>query len=269
MATTIEYALMAGDSYFDTRLPVNRFPIPTGWNLVSRNPQDNATGFEASAFGNTTTLAASTDIVISFAGTYPGSLLGSTNLLGIPVDLVADLGLGLGFGSEQLLQAVQYYLDVKASAPAGATITLTGHSLGGGLAALVSVFFGVNATTFDQAPFANSAQAHSIFNPLDITSDVALVLKTSLLTAGYTVAELAPLTNFLLVRAADGGIPNSNLVTNIRVDGEFLSSLPIGIYDTIGNTAPADVITHGPYNDPSMELHSQSLLTAFMQSQHG
>lgn len=39
MVTTIEYALMAGDSYFDTRLPAaNRFPIPTGWNLVSRNP---------------------------------------------------------------------------------------------------------------------------------------------------------------------------------------------------------------------------------------
>jgi len=51
MATTIEYALMAGASYRDTRADINRFPIPSGWNLVSRNPQDNATGFEAATFG--------------------------------------------------------------------------------------------------------------------------------------------------------------------------------------------------------------------------
>jgi hypothetical protein len=40
MATTIiEYALMAGASYYDTRFDLNRFPVPAGWNLVSRSPE--------------------------------------------------------------------------------------------------------------------------------------------------------------------------------------------------------------------------------------
>lgn len=53
MTTAIEYALMAGASYRDTRPDINKFPIPAGWSLVSRNPQDNATGFEAATFGKT------------------------------------------------------------------------------------------------------------------------------------------------------------------------------------------------------------------------
>jgi len=257
MATTIEYALMAGASYRDTRADINRFPIPSGWNLGSRNPQDNATGFEAAAFGNGTTLATSTEIVISFAGTNPNSLIDPDN--------AANVKLATGYGHAQLLQAAEYYLAIQRQNP-GATITLTGHSLGGGLAALVGVFFHVSATTFDQAPFANSAQSNSLLsNPLNIlTPDVAAELKISLLTDGYTEAELAPLTNFLLIRPADGSIPNSNLINTIRVDGEFTSSLGVGIYDPIGN--PATIITHGPHFSPSIDLHDQALLTDFLLS---
>ena len=253
MATTIEYALLAGDSYYDTRADINRFPIPTGWAKIS-NPDshfsDLATGFEAISFTN------GTEIVISFAGTYDKDYFG---------DWIADVKLATGYAHAQLLQAAQYYLDVKRQNPS-ATITLTGHSLGGGLAALVGVFFHVSATTFDQAPFANAAQSNSLLsNPLNhLTPDVAAELKNSLLAVGYTEAELAPLTSFLLIRPTDGIIPNSNLVSNIRVDGEFLFSLPIGMYDTIGN--PATVITHGPHFSPSTDLHTQSLLTAFLQS---
>jgi hypothetical protein len=119
MATTIEYALMAGASYRDTRPDINKFPIPVGWNMVSRNPQDNATGFEAASFGNGTTIANSSDIVISYAGTYDQDSLG---------DYLANAGLATGFGSKQLLQAAEYYLQVKAANPT-ANITLTGHSL--------------------------------------------------------------------------------------------------------------------------------------------
>lgn len=145
MATTSEYTLLSGASYRDTRANLNRFPIPQDWNVVSLVPQDGATGFEASAYRNTLT----NEIVISYAGTDPGDLAG---------DIAADIGLATGFGSAQLLQAAEYYLQVKADNPDAISITFTGHSLGGGLAALMGVFFGKRAVTFDQAPFAKSAK---------------------------------------------------------------------------------------------------------------
>lgn len=209
MTTIIEYALMAGASYQDTRPDANRFPLPTGWNMVSRSPQDDATGFEAAAFGNGTTLANSTEIVISFAGTYDKPLNPFTN-----PDLQADISLATGFGSDQLAQAADYFLSILAAYP-NAQITLTGHSLGGGLAALVSVFFGVPAWTFDQAPFAKSAEYG--FPP-----DVAANLKTYLLGRGYTESNLSALTSYLQQRDVSGGIPNQNFLTNLSVEGEFL-----------------------------------------------
>ena len=107
MTTIIDYALMAGASYRDTRPDTNKFPIPVGWNMVSRNPQDDATGFEAAVFGNGTTLAGSNEIVISYAGTYdkPKS---PTN-----PDFLADAGLATGWGSDQLEQAADYFLNQR------------------------------------------------------------------------------------------------------------------------------------------------------------
>lgn len=252
MTTAVEYALLAGASYISTRADPNKFPIPIGWLEVSNSHFDDpSTGFEAVTFTN------GSEIVISFAGTYDKDITG---------DMAADIGLATGFGSAQLLQAAQYYLTVKRLNP-DTTITFTGHSLGGGLAALVGVFFGVSATTFDQAPFANSGQDNSLLpNPLNIfTPDVAAVLKADLLASGYTEAELSPLSNFLLNRPTDGSIPNSSLINTIRVDGEFTSSFPVGLYDPIGN--PATLIQHGSTTVSGTELHSVALLTAFLQSQ--
>ncbi len=268
MATDIEYALFAGLAYQVTRPLINQFPIPQGWlefAHVPKNPDypmfTEASGFEAVSFQNS---ANPKEIVISFAGTYDKDYLG---------DWAADAGLATGFGSVQLLQAAEYYLQVKAQVMAlnpNATITLTGHSLGGGLAALIGVFFGVQATTFDQAPFANSAQANSFWNPLTLyTPNVAGDLKDDLLLRHYTENDLAGLTNFLQLRAAMayGGIPNINLINNIRVDGEFLSStFPFSEYSTIGTTPPANVLTHGPTDISGGDLHAQALLTAFLQS---
>lgn len=80
MPTTIQYALLAGASYHDTRVDLNRFPIPNGWNVVSLVPQDSSSGFEASAYRNPLT----NEIVISYAGTNPSDLSG---------DIAANIGL--------------------------------------------------------------------------------------------------------------------------------------------------------------------------------
>ncbi|HGY1015922.1 TPA: hypothetical protein ACNUUK_004271, partial [Aeromonas salmonicida subsp. smithia] len=62
MDSNIEYALMAGRAYQDTRKASNLFPVPPEWVELEHKTKDS--GFEAIYFkkGN--------DIVISFAGTY-------------------------------------------------------------------------------------------------------------------------------------------------------------------------------------------------------
>ncbi len=240
----IDRALMAGAAYFSTRDAINRFPVPQGWTeRIENRVRDDSSGFEARTFqkGN--------EIVISYAGTDPGDILG---------DIAADIGLGTGVGSAQLLRAAEYYLQVQAANP-NATITFTGHSLGGGLAALMGVFFGKQAVTFDQAPFANSAERNLL------TPDVAANLKASLLANGHTETELTGLTDFLQLRTTMvmGEIPNSSLVTSINLSGEFLSGVPYNILDRIGLPAYISTNASGVSGD---DLHSQALLTAFLQS---
>jgi len=105
MATIIEYALLTGDSYYDTRADINRFPVPQNWSVISRVPQDGSTGFEASTYKNLLT----NEIVISYAGTNPnGALFGLLDW-----DNAANVGLATGEGSAQLLQAANYYPDQR------------------------------------------------------------------------------------------------------------------------------------------------------------
>jgi hypothetical protein len=144
--TTIDYALMAGAAYISNRPEANRFPTPQNWLGVRHDTQPS--GFEAITFIDGATIATSSNIVISFAGT--GSFGNGDWLHG-------NFPSALGTIADQLEQAAEYYLQVKALNP-NATITFTGHSLGGGLAALLAVMFGETATTFDQAPFYNTAQ---------------------------------------------------------------------------------------------------------------
>jgi Lipase (class 3) len=158
MATTLALALMAGASYISTRSPVNQFPMPAGWTeLVARRKKDSQTGFEATTFGNGIDIAHSTEIVISFAGTDPNN----SNLFTSP-DGKANAALAAGNWSEQLLQAAEYYLQIKAVNP-NATITLTGHSLGGGLAALVGVFLSKGVRSCNATC---QFEIQAIFNPI-------------------------------------------------------------------------------------------------------
>lgn len=81
----------------------------------------------------------------------------------------------------------------------------------------------------------------------------------------YGDALLAPLTGYIAQKEALGApptlIPNANLITNIVVQGEWLSLLPKHIAattETIANASPGA----SAIND----LHSISLLTAFLQN---
>ena len=243
MPSNDPYALMAGAAYASTRAVDNQIPAPEGWYRVAQRIDDTS-GFEAYAFGNAPTLAASTEIVIAYAGTNPNSLLDP--------DWLANAGLATGTGSDQLVRASRFYLDIQGGTSSSTTITLTGHSLGGGLAALVGVYFDVEAHTFDQAPFENSASEamrDSLMASIDATNFNPAQLE-AMATLGSFNAVAYP--------------ARASRVTNIRVDGEFVQGIPLDQFSTIGSTRD---IPHGPYSDPSLDMHSQALLTAFLQSE--
>ncbi len=231
MANEIEYALMAGRVYQSTRATINWLPDlqSLGWSEFFHQQQPS--GFEAISFVKGTT------IVISFAGT------------GSNVDWWANAGGFVGVTTEQLRQAANYYLEVKAANPEATTISFTGHSLGGGLASLMAVFFGESAVTFDQAPFRNSASVA-----------VATTLKDYLLNQrGYSETALQGLSSFISA-AASGGIPNENSVIDFSVQGEILSAasgLRIGTPTSLTHGAP-DLLL-------ATSLHSEALLSAFVQ----
>ncbi|WP_371325018.1 hypothetical protein VX159_05745 [Dechloromonas sp. ZY10] len=215
---------------------MNWFPVPQRW--TNFNHQVKPSGFEAVSFqrGN--------EIVISFAGTDPGDLFG---------DVAADIALALGLGSDQLREAAVYYLEVRAANPE-AVITFTGHSLGGGLAALMGVFFDRPAVTFDQAPFAASTAV--VDSGEGNLAGVHVALLNHLRGLGYADYHLRPLETYI------GLTDRQHWVSGQYVVGEFLTDYPIiNWLSGIGNQTPLE---HGANNLSGIDLHSQALLAAFV-----
>ena len=229
----IDSALMAGMAYRSTRAVINRFPLPAGWSEVPASHVELPSGFEAVSFTD------GSRIVISYAGTGPGLS-----------DWDANSGLALGLGSGQLREAALYYLEVKSANP-GATISFTGHSLGGGLAALMGVFFDEQAITFDQAPFESSS-----------SKAIRDGLEAFLNDNGFSDALLTSLVPDFMTYSGYG--TRTTNVTGYFVQGEVLQSLqgmPLSL-STLGTPTP---LTHNGVGVGSIDLHAQSLLTAFLR----
>lgn len=222
MATNIENALLAAYVYANSRAvrsSRNRLPLPDGWEALPDVPagtQSNGAtsyGFMAGAFrrGN--------DIVVSYCGTTPGAL--DWIFGNVPAATAAVL-------APQILEAARYYLDVRARYPQ-ANISFTGHSLGGGLASLMSVYFDRPSTVFDEAPFIKSADSSSIINQL----------RVALTTDGYALPPA--LADYSTSLDATGAILPSlsrlarqGQVQQIYVVGEALSLSPVALTDAIG-----------------------------------
>jgi hypothetical protein len=237
MESYAEYALMAGVAYQSTQGDINRLPVPTNWEDIPSSHAAMPSGFEAISFqrGN--------EIVIAFAGTAEA------------VDWDDNGGLALGVGSDQLRQAAAYYMEIRAANPE-AHITLTGHSLGGGLASLIGVFFDEEAVTFDQAPFRASANNDVRNNLLDYLADLGY-------TSGPAIDALTAFHSDMTANhSGESDIPGIRGEANIRglyVEGEVLERyLP---FKSIGDQT---AISHGANNLSSIDLHSQTLLTTFL-----
>ena len=133
-----DLAALSANSYRVGRNPANIAALPPGATELGYF-SDPTTGFEAAVYD----YAGKT--VIAYTGTLPDST----------ADIGADVELGLGVPESQIEQAAEFYEAAKQTY--GGDIIFTGHSLGGGLAALMGVFFNKQAVTFDQAPFRLSA----------------------------------------------------------------------------------------------------------------
>ena len=256
----IDCALMSGVAYESNRQDKNKFPVPDGWGIMPGSYKTNPSGFEAVSFSQTNA-DGTKEIVISFAGTNKTD----------PNDWAADLNLALGEVDIQLLQAAEYYMYIKSLPEnVGASITFTGHSLGGGLAALMAVLFNEDAVTFDQAPFKNAATESvrmAILNHLqglpykyDINDNP--VYAPRLYPTIYTFDQIQNQEYDLLSFTNDSLASREDNISGYYVQGEKLTSdFPYDRAHVLDNPEPLD---HGTTNIGGWDLHSLSLLTAFL-----
>ncbi len=238
MTTTIDMALMALRVY-STKAAAsgidkefNRPAIPTGWSELEWHV-DQGDGFSYGVYRN------GAEIVVAYAGTNEG------------VDWLSNVDIALGLGSTQVTKAAIAYLQARNQY--GPNITFTGHSLGGGLASIMAVWFDRPAVVFDEAPFKATA-----LNPI-VMAATALALTLS----GYSVSAL---TDFL-GSYVTGYAAREAKVTNHFLEGEALAALRAIWPTVVGQTAmiqanSIDVIGL----DASTVLHSQALLTALVLS---
>jgi hypothetical protein len=219
-------AALSAAVYQQSRNDANLTPVPPGWTQLTHT-HDFLSGFEASAYTD------GDHVVISCAGTQIG-----------PADITTDIDIGLGLSDSQLFQAAEFYEQVKQANP-GADITFTGHSLGGGLAALMNIFFDKQAVTFDSAPFRLSAtqsfangmqqylQAQGFPPDADLagyTTTESLLLQARPDLAG-AVAAIGLINSglgaHLLAAMYPTEIPREANVTAIATGGELLSAANI------------------------------------------
>ena len=181
-------------------------------------------------------------IVISYRGATSGVTVRDI-LNGWP------LGAGDAYAAQAQL-AVQFYQQVSQQFP-GATISVTGHSLGGGLAGFVGSLFGLNGTLFDSMNYAGAANElyqDTLSGAAGVPTDATIGAEMEALSASvYGTGAPWP--------------PNASGLSAYAVNGEILSSLGIGVgalgtgqlLDP-GGSAADGVVPNG------LDLHSAALL---------
>lgn len=141
-AQDIAYARLAERAYTDIRSEKNRPLVPTGWEDVSDQygvgAQPAIDGFSARVFKSGDAL------VIAYEGTNGTNPF--TNPDAWQDWMAGNLSAFLGISSSQVRSAALLYLKVAQHNPE--KVSLTGHSLGGGLASIMAAVFDRQGTTF-------------------------------------------------------------------------------------------------------------------------
>jgi hypothetical protein len=237
MATQQEYAQLSLYVYNVTGLDNNRPNLPsTDWTVLEYHPDDSI-GFSYGIFKNQTT----GEVVVSYTG---------TNEKQVADFLLANLPAGLGLSSLQVNAAARIAASVIDTYGAS-NVTFTGHSLGGGLASIMGVWFDRPTTVFDPAPFEATAR-----NPLAVISAKNWIsLMTGLSNTALNNFEV--LGNFALRESA---------VTSYYTSEEALQLFRMFLPTVTGTE---NRVEFGVENmlTRRIDLHSQALLTAGLMSE--
>ncbi|MBA3059317.1 MAG: hypothetical protein FP823_15885, partial [Rhodoferax sp.] len=281
MTTLNEYAALSAYIYNDQRggggeSSINILGLPADWKKLTElgftGDTLNTNPFSATAGAYLN--QSSGEIVIAYKGTdfLTGREGRSWNTA---ADLIADVGLGTAVRQLNVpaqLYAASYYAAVKDWAATNGyddnKISFTGHSLGGGLASNMAVWFNKPATTFAEGPFELSA-----CNRIDMALAIATLTAQAAVSGSAAVLDaINPLRELMLSIPAvfngdAGNVFNTReaAVTNYYNQGEFLGYLRAVMPTVVGTDIAIDI-----GNQPllslgdSVALHSMNLHAAFL-----
>lgn len=270
----IACAVLSGAAYEEGRSPINCINKDGFIDALSAieldvpYDQSNIFGFEAHAYQY------NGQVIIAYTGTDVSQ----------PGDIYSDVMLGVGNNEFQIKIAAEFYYKVKEVY--GDNVVFTGHSLGGGLAALMGVFFDKKAITFDPAPFrlaATQSNAEALAKTLRnagyaenaalnsyFTQEIPLAIEFPELLAAISLMSYAFKNYKLLKNFAKMMYPTlisrEWRVSAFAVSGEFLTNGYNGFLSDflnrlrIKSTATPELIDINPPGVNGIDLHSQALL---------
>ncbi len=165
LGRSISYAKLADAIYDFDNVTVD------SWELIESNGKSS--GMDAGVYKNRDT----NELALAFRGTETCNLPCSfKELEDTARDAIADLAIGTGTVSDQFKDAFRFAQGVVSRYP-GTKITVTGHSLGGGLAQAIGAVLELETFAFNSSPVPDHFfDTYPITLPNDVIQELVYVI---------------------------------------------------------------------------------------------